>query len=267
MARQGEGPESGLESPPLRPLLLLMKGHPGSGKSTLAHAIASKSSLGCLVDKDDIRDALLPLERKLLRQEVELRMPLHSELNSLSYQGMWNVAGRQLSVGLSVVVDCPLARRELLNEGLELARQHGAHVAVLECTVSDEDEWRRRVEHRAEAGIYAALLQSRASSDGLANSGEGSSAEGSSGDGSSRSGIGRSEELVGLWHKPASWADIQQLLVRYDGCWLYDTAPVPKLVVDTAKHVRECYTAQALEWIQRGAPVEKQQFECICPRC
>ena len=44
-------------------------------------------------------------------------------LNSLSYDAMWRIAGRQLACGNSVIVDCPLARRQLYDTGCAIAAQ------------------------------------------------------------------------------------------------------------------------------------------------
>lgn len=97
------------------PMLLLMKGHPGSGKSTLARLLA-KRLRWALVDKDDARDCLGALKAAVGREE----------LNTLSYTIMWRVADTQLACGNSVIVDCPLARRQLYEAGLRIAQQVGS---------------------------------------------------------------------------------------------------------------------------------------------
>ena len=43
--------------------------------------------------------------------------------NALSYEIMWRYAQTQLSCGLSVIVDCPLAREELYHKGAALAAE------------------------------------------------------------------------------------------------------------------------------------------------
>ncbi|ONM51421.1 hypothetical protein ZEAMMB73_Zm00001d018831 [Zea mays] len=69
---------------PLRPVVVAMKGHPGSGKSTAARAIAT--ALCCpLLDKDDVRDCMLPLEG----------LAAAGMLNDLSYAVLWRMAERQ----------------------------------------------------------------------------------------------------------------------------------------------------------------------------
>ncbi|GIM10560.1 hypothetical protein Vretimale_14214, partial [Volvox reticuliferus] len=91
-------------------LLILVKGLPGCGKSTIAAALAS--ALQCpLVDKDDARDCF---------QSVIAQAP-DVDWNALSYSVMFRTAERQLALGLSVVLDCPFARRQLYDQACELA--------------------------------------------------------------------------------------------------------------------------------------------------
>ncbi|KAL6880580.1 hypothetical protein ACP4OV_012145 [Aristida adscensionis] len=118
-------------------VVVAMKGHPGSGKSTAARAIAA--ALRCpLLDKDDVRDCTLPLEG----------LAPSGVLNELSYAVLWQVAERQVRLGLSVVVDSPLSRRAHLDA---LARLPGVLVVIVECRPGDQEEWRRRLENREAA--------------------------------------------------------------------------------------------------------------------
>uniref|UniRef100_A0ACD5UNQ6 Uncharacterized protein n=1 Tax=Avena sativa TaxID=4498 RepID=A0ACD5UNQ6_AVESA len=127
MAGERSGP------PAAEKVVVAMKGHPGSGKSTAARAIAS--ALRCpLLDKDDVRDCTLHLECAAGGSGM---------LNELSYAVLWRMAERQLQLGLSVVVDSPLSRREHLDILVTLP---AALVVVVECRPSNEDEWRRRLE-------------------------------------------------------------------------------------------------------------------------
>lgn len=122
------------------PVIIAMKGHPGTGKSTLAKAIAAALRRP-LLDKDDIRDATFPLSSATPA----------AVLNALSYDALWRVASTQLRLGLSVVVDSPLSRRDHLDNLLRIAG--GAHrVLIVECRPSDQTEWRRRLENRGSEG-------------------------------------------------------------------------------------------------------------------
>ncbi|KAL4431261.1 hypothetical protein ABPG75_006517 [Micractinium tetrahymenae] len=123
-----------------RPILLLLKGPPGSGKSTLAAALAAALRWP-LVDKDDARSSFQPL------------VGTHPGIdwNELSYAVMWRVAATQLACGLSVVVDCPLARRSLYDRAAALVAEHGAQLALVELEPRDAAEWRRRVKARGAA--------------------------------------------------------------------------------------------------------------------
>ncbi len=95
-------------------VLLLLKGQPGSGKSTLGRALAQRLHWA-LVDKDDARDAFQHLAESEAQRSINW--------NSLSYDVMFNVARTQLACGVSVIIDCPLARLELYNRAAELAQQ------------------------------------------------------------------------------------------------------------------------------------------------
>lgn len=127
-------------------LLILMKGHPGVGKSTIARHMARLMGFP-LIDKDDARDCLgLPATTNvrsrcesennqlgavtLLPNLVLLHLQFvaqkatrstKADANALSYEIMWRYAQTQMNCGLSVIVDCPLAREELYQKGAALA--------------------------------------------------------------------------------------------------------------------------------------------------
>lgn len=115
---------------PPRPCLLLMKGFPATGKSQLAHALAQRLHWP-LVDKDDIKDVILPFP----------------DSNALSYAIMWNVAGRQLQLGLSVIVDSPLTYPDQFGAASAMADRYGAAVLVVE-TQLPESVWKQRLADR-----------------------------------------------------------------------------------------------------------------------
>lgn len=132
-------------------ILILFKGHPGVGKSTVAQALAFR--LQCpLTDKDDARDCLATLSDRVdgvrrmsslltvamwtsLYLTLEFGHPyewntdanseiaggLQATLNSSSYAIMWRYTERQMAIGTQIIVDCPLARRELFDQGRAIA--------------------------------------------------------------------------------------------------------------------------------------------------
>ena len=162
---------------------------------------------------------------------------------------MWRVAATQLAVGLSCVVDCPLARRALFERGRELASLHSAArprpspllrspigspptaahhsapnlaffscifllaqtLAVVEVVVGDEGVWQRRLEARGAA----------------AGPGE---------------------------HRPTTWAELQALLARYDKCWAYSLDGAHYLRVDTAADSSDAEPAEAVVRFLRQLP-------------
>lgn len=97
------------------PFLLLLKGQPGCGKSTLGRALAETLKWP-IIDKDDARNAFQPL----------FSANHHIDWNSLSYDVMFRYAASQLACGLSVVIDCPLARVELYERATRIAEEVSA---------------------------------------------------------------------------------------------------------------------------------------------
>jgi len=95
-------------------VLVLLKGQPGSGKSTLGKALASRLKIP-LIAKDDARDYLHQGSLSEAHPSIDW--------NSLSYDIMFSHVETQLSVGLSAIVDSPLARQELFETSSTLAKQ------------------------------------------------------------------------------------------------------------------------------------------------
>ena len=61
---------------------------------------------------------------------------------------MWQIAGVQLALGVSVIVVSPLTYPNGYATACELTARHGARLLVIE-TVLEEAEWRRRLEARS----------------------------------------------------------------------------------------------------------------------
>jgi predicted kinase len=119
--------------------LLALAGEAGSGKSTLSRA------LGCrlrwpVIDKDDIKDILYG------------RAP---DSGPLAYEVMFNVARRQLLLGLSVICDSPLTGRIAYDRAAGIAAETGASLAVVKCRCPDESVWRERINARKDMHLPA----------------------------------------------------------------------------------------------------------------
>lgn len=122
-----------------RSVLLLLKGHPGTGKSTLGCRLAHR--LGWpLIDKDDAKNALQSVAVKTTDKEINW--------NSLSYDIMWCYVETQLKCGLSCIVDCPLARKQLWDQANSLANKYSTKVVIVECFASNESIWADRLHAR-----------------------------------------------------------------------------------------------------------------------
>ncbi len=112
--------------------LIVFKGMPGSGKSSLARAF-SRDQGWPLIDKDDIKDII---DGKA------------DDAGRLAYDAMFNIARRQLLLGLSVICDSPLTFGGLYQQARDLAAETGAKLAIIECYCGDEQIWRERINAR-----------------------------------------------------------------------------------------------------------------------
>ncbi|OVA02167.1 hypothetical protein BVC80_8795g10 [Macleaya cordata] len=217
-------------------MIIAMKGHPGSGKSTLARKIASTLRFP-LIDKDDVRDCTAEAEAAFPdlhhhyhhhhhqqgQKEEETQALMMKMMNELSYEVIWRIAETQLDLGLSVVIDSPLSRRSHLDRLLQLissasssssSRSRVIRLVIIECRPQDEAEWYRRLENRGRAiAADAAAVHNNDDDD----------------DDDHR----RRTKASSSSHKPATWQELQNLILTYDGCWDYDVGDVPKLVLDT----------------------------------
>eukprot|EP00878_Enallax_costatus_P012305 GHUV01012853.1.p2 GENE.GHUV01012853.1~~GHUV01012853.1.p2 ORF type:complete len:166 (+),score=51.59 GHUV01012853.1:1406-1903(+) len=127
---------------------------------------------------------------------------------------MFKYCQTQLSLGLSIVVDCPFARVELFDEAHRVAHKFGATVAVVDVTISDQQLWQQRLEDRVQQ-----------------------------------------EAGTSKCHKPQTWQQIQQLMVRYNGCWQWSTNGSRQLehysLVDSARHSLDDSVQAVLDFLQR----------------
>ncbi|HRW08704.1 MAG TPA: AAA family ATPase [Caldilineaceae bacterium] len=111
--------------------LVALKGHPATGKSTLATALARRWKWP-LLDKDDIKDHTLEFP----------------DANDRAYAILWQMVATQLQLGVSVIVDSPLAYPYLYERAKQVAAVAQAQLLVVE-TRLDETHWRQRLEERS----------------------------------------------------------------------------------------------------------------------
>ena len=119
--------------------LVIFSGLPGAGKSTLAEAIGRK--FGFPVFAKDW------LEATLVRSEL---MPTRQEksLGFAGYELLTMLAGRQLMLGQSVILDSVAASQTIRRTWQQLSDQFGADWYVIECICSDESFHRSRLQDR-----------------------------------------------------------------------------------------------------------------------
>ncbi|KAF3789153.1 hypothetical protein EJ110_NYTH07259 [Nymphaea thermarum] len=133
--------------------------------------------------------------------------------NELSYSVLWQLTETQLRLGLGIVVDCPLSRRRHFDRVSQVATAAGSRLLVVECRPGDAAEWRRRLERRGSEERDRDVFR----------------------------------------HKPATWEELQGLVDGYEGCWDYNTNPIPKLVVDTtAPHGTVDAVSVVRRWVNTG---------------
>jgi len=107
-----------------------MRGYPGTGKSTIARAIAAALHAP-LIDRDILRQKAVDIFGNL------------PQIGHFSYEMMFALAGEQLRLGLSVVVDTPLTYRRTYEQAKELARTFQTPLLVVHCQCPSEvQKWR-----------------------------------------------------------------------------------------------------------------------------
>lgn len=110
--------------------LLLVAGPPGAGKTTLAFSIGRE--LGWTVlDKDTLKSCLLDLQAS------------EAIAGPASYELLLGIARDALSIGQSVILDCPAHHRSFLERCAALASGFDSRFRILLCLLDREERVRR----------------------------------------------------------------------------------------------------------------------------
>ena len=118
------------------PQLIVMSGLPGSGKSTIAERLAQRLALPIF--------SVDPIESAIVRAGI----PRSFATGVAAYVVAEALAGEQLKLGNSVIIDAVNAEEEGKDVWRELARKHGLELTVLLVVVSDRALHRQRIESR-----------------------------------------------------------------------------------------------------------------------
>lgn len=114
--------------------LIVFAGLPGVGKTTQARSLA---------------DALRAVYLRLDTLEAPfIRMADNNDLKDYGYQAIAHLAGDNLELGRTVIIDAVNPMHHTRAIFRDLAEQHRARLIQFECVLPDEVKHRRRVEKR-----------------------------------------------------------------------------------------------------------------------
>lgn len=120
--------------------LIVLSGPPGTGKSAIAEPVGRE--LGIPVFAKDW------LEATLRRCGLMPGTQAGRDLGYAGYELMTTLAGRQLNMGQSAILDRIASRKRVRSQWRELAEAHGAAWRVVECVCPDESIHRSRLASR-----------------------------------------------------------------------------------------------------------------------
>jgi predicted kinase len=135
--------------------LIVLAGLPGSGKSTLAEDLSRRLSMPVF--------SIDPIEAAMWRGGLA-----KAQTGIAAYDVAVTLAGEQLRLGHSVIVDAVNPVEAPRAAWRDLAAKHQAGLKIIECVCADEAVHRRRIEARVRAidGMpevtWARVLQRRA---------------------------------------------------------------------------------------------------------
>jgi predicted kinase len=118
------------------PQLIVMSGLPGTGKSTIAERVAERLKLPIL--------SVDPIESAIIRAGI----PRSFATGLAAYLVAEALAGEQLTLGNSVLIDAVNAEEEGKDVWRGLASRHGIELIVLQVIVSDRAEHKQRIATR-----------------------------------------------------------------------------------------------------------------------
>jgi len=111
-----------------------MSGIPGAGKSTLARQICRLTNT-VLLDLDIVKSAVLAS----FQNDIDFKFA-----GKVAYDAIFSLAGSNLELGNSVVIDSPCRYEVILEKGIYLAKTYGASYKFIECGLENLQELNRR---------------------------------------------------------------------------------------------------------------------------